>query len=246
MKILVVNPNLTQAVTDAAVTEARHHAAPGTEIIGATGCFGVGIVSTDAENVVAGHAVLDMLARQVGQVDAAILAISMDTALAAAQELMPFPVIGMTAAALHTACLFGRRFGMVTFGMATRGLYLDLVAANGLAGRMTGCETIELESAAGYADTARLDRAVLDAAERLRAQGAASVVIVGAATSGMARRLQPVAPVQLLDGMACAIRLAEAAVGLGIRPAHATPLPKPHPPRGLGDALAAALHPPRP
>lgn len=243
MRILLANANTTQAVTDTVVAEARRHAAPGTEIIGATGRFGVAIVSTEAENAVAGHAALDLLARHRVQVDAAILAISFDTALAAAQETMPFPVIGMTAAALHTACLMGRRFGLVTFGRVSRGMYLDLVDASGLGRRMAGCETVELDSVAAYLDTARLDAAVLAAAGRLRDEGAASVVIAGAATAGMARRLQPDAPAQLLDGIGCAVRQAELLVSLGVHAAQPTPLAAAAatPPVGIGEALAEVL-----
>lgn len=243
VKILVANANTTQSVTDAVVAEARRHAAPGTEILGATATLGVGIVSTAAENVIAGHAALELLAREGQGVDAAILAISFDTAIWAAQELFPFPVIGMTAAALHTACLVGRRFGVITFGQASRGLYLDLVDASGLRGRMTGLETIELASAAEYLQVERLERAVLEAAARLHQGGAGSVVIAGAAIAGMARRLQPAAPVQLLDGMGCAVRLAEMMVALGVRPARAVPLVNAIPPQGLDAALARALRP---
>lgn len=241
MRILVVNGNTTQPVTDRVAAEARRHAGPGTEVVGATAAFGVAIVSTEAENAVAGHAVLDLLARNM-DVDAAILAISFDTALAAAQSLLPFPVVGMTAAALHTACLVGRRFGLITFGAGSRGMYLDLVAAEGLAPRMAGCETIELESAAAYLDTERLEAAVLAAAARLHGAGAASVVVAGAATAGMSARLQARAPVPLLDGMACAMRVAEALVAMRVRTAPAPALPKADPPIGLGESLAAVLH----
>ena len=243
MKILIANANTTQSVTDAVVAEALRHAAPGTEILGATATLGVGIVSTEAENVIAGHAALELLAREGQGLDAAILAISFDTALWAAQELFPFPVIGMTAAALHTACLVGRRFGVITFGQASRSLYLDLVDASGLRGRMVGLETVELASAAEYLQVDRLEQAVLDAAGRLHRAGAGSVVIAGAAIAGMARRLQPAAPVQLLDGMGCAVRLAEMVVALGVRPARAVPLVNARPPQGIGEALIAALQP---
>lgn len=241
MRVLVANPNMTQSVTDAVVAEARRHAAPGTTIIGATGGFGAAIVSTEAGNAIAGHAALDLLARHVGQVDAAVLAISFDTALQAAQELMPFPVVGMTAAALHTACLVGRRFGLVTFGAGSRQMYLDLVEASGLGRRMAGCETVDLASAVAYLDTAALDGAVLAAAARLHAAGAGSVVVAGAATAGMARRLQPASPVQLLDGIGCAVRLAEMLAGLGVRSAGAAPLATAQLPAGLSPALAALL-----
>ena len=76
MKLLLVNGNTTQAITDRVVAEARRCAAPGTTITGVTARFGVSIVSTEAENEIAGHAVLDALAVHVPDHDAAILAIS--------------------------------------------------------------------------------------------------------------------------------------------------------------------------
>lgn len=241
MRILVANANTTEAVTHAVAAEARKHAAPGTEIIGATAAFGVGIVSTEAGNAIAGHAALDLLARHIGQVDAAVLAISFDTALAAAQELMPFPVVGMTAAALHTACLLGRRFGLVSFGAGSRWLYADVIAASGLGARMAGHEVIAVDSATDYFDAGRLDDGVLGTARRLHDAGAGSVVISGAAIAGMAARLQARSPVQLLDGIGCAVRVAELLVGLGARAAPGRPLLDVKPSKGLNDALAQAL-----
>jgi allantoin racemase len=241
MRILVANANTTQSVTDTVCNEARRHAAPGTEIVGCTGRFGMGIVSTEAGNVIAGHAVLELLAEHAGTVDAAVLAISFDTALAAAQGLFPFPVIGMTSAALHTSCLMGPRFGLVTFGRSSRQIYLDLVQASGLAARMAGCITIELESAASYLDTARLDDAVLGAAASLAAAGAASVVISGAAIAGMPARLQPRAAIPLLDGIGCAVRQAELLVGLGVRSRPQAPLANQTAPSGIDPTLARLL-----
>ena len=110
MKLLLVNGNTTQAVTDRVLAEARRCAAPGTEVTGATARFGVSIVSTEAENDIAAHAVLDTLSATYADHDAAILAISFDTALAGARQILPIPVIGMTEAALHTACLLRAPF----------------------------------------------------------------------------------------------------------------------------------------
>ena len=238
MKILLANANTTQAVTDTVVAEARFHAAPGTEIIGATAGFGVAIISTDAENAVAGHAMLGLLAAHP-TVDAAVLATSFDTGLAGAQAVMPYPVVGMTAAAIHAACLLARRFGLVTFGAGSRSMYLDLVEASGLGGRMAGCHTIELASAAAYVGATGWDEAVVDAAAGLAAAGAGAVVIAGAATAGASRRLQHRDAVPLQDGIACAVRAAEVLVGLGVHPRPALPLQQSRPPVGLDAPLSA-------
>ena len=94
MRLLVANANTTQAITDACAAAARAAAAPGTEIIPATPRFGPAVISTRAENVIAGHALLDLLAEHAGRVDAVLLAVSHDTALDAARQMMPCPVVG--------------------------------------------------------------------------------------------------------------------------------------------------------
>ena len=232
MKLLLVNGNTTQAVTDLVRVDALRHTRPGTEITAVTATFGVPIVSSELENVIAGHAVLDLLATHARGHDAAVLAISFDTALTAARQLLDIPVIGMTEASLHTACLIGRRFGLITFGTLSRTLYVDLVRERGLQDRMADCVSIEVASVAAYLEPAALDKLVCDAAYALAAdRGADVVVICGAAVAGIAARLQPQLQVPLLDGIGCAVRLAEMLADL--RPVK----------RPLGRRIAAGLSP---
>ena len=243
MRILAVNPNTTEAVTRRFVEEARH-VAPGTVVDGVTGTFGAAIVSTRAEAVVAAHATLDLLARHGAGYDAAILAISFDTGLAAARDLMPCPVVGITEAALQAACAEvaragdGGRVGLVTFGAQSLPLYQDMLTAYGLAGRVATIEVVPVESAAGYLDPAARDSAVLGAVARLAEAGAGAAVICGAAIVGMARRLQPAAALPLHDGaapsVARALRLAETFVPT------APPCPL-APTTGLSNALARLI-----
>ena len=217
MRLLLVNGNITQAVTDRVVAEARRCAAPGTEITGATARFGVGIVSTEAENDIAGHALLDALAATHAGHDAAILAISFDTALIGASQIVPIPVIGMTEAALHTACLLGRRFGLISFGSSSRWMYEDLVRRSGLAERMAAFETIDLTTTANYLREGAQDQLVLEASARLIGAGADAVVVTGAAVAGIAHRLASQIPVPMVDGIGCAVGQAEFLVRLGLR-----------------------------
>jgi allantoin racemase len=145
MKLLLVNGNTTQAVTDRVVAEATRCAAPGTAITGVTARFGVSIVSTEAEEEIAGHAVLDALAANFAGHDAVILAISFDTALLGARQILPVPVLGMTESSLMTACLLGRRFGLISFGQSSSRrmsgweLVMPLVRRAGTTGGLHGC-----------------------------------------------------------------------------------------------------------
>ncbi|MBL6454369.1 hydantoin racemase [Belnapia sp. T6] len=212
MRILVANANTTEAITALCAEAARGAAGPGTEIIPATPRFGPEVISSRAENVIAGHALLELLAEHAGQVDGVLLAVSHDTALEAARQLMPCPVVGMTEAACFTACLAGGRFGLVTFGGTET--YRERIAQHGLASRLAGLIGIPATPQDAVRDPAGVATRIGGAIAELAGQGADSVVLGGAALAGMAPRLQPEAPVPLLDGMACGVRLLEMLVAL--------------------------------
>ncbi len=212
MRILVANANTTEAITELCAASARAAAAPGTEIIGATPAFGPAVISSRAENWVAGHGLLSLLAEHAGQVDAVVLAVSHDTALEAARQLMPCPVVGMTEAACLTACLLGGRFGLVTFGGVE--MYRDLIGRHGLSSRLSGLAGLPLTPPDALRDPEGTETKVLGAIQALAAEGADAVVLGGAALAGMDRRLAGRAPVPMLDGVACAVKLAEALVAL--------------------------------
>jgi allantoin racemase len=214
VRILVCNANTTQAVTDACAAAARATAGPGTEIIAATPRFGPRIITTRAENAIAAHALLETLAEHREGTDAAILAVSYDTALEAARQLMPFPVVGMTEAACLFACTVATRFGIATFNQAQS--YRELVAHHGLAGRFTGVHITGGQATDMFSDPNGTSARLLAAIERCVADGAEAVILGGAALAGQAARLQPKVVVPLLDGIACATVLAESLVRLGL------------------------------
>jgi allantoin racemase len=213
MRILIANANTTEAITQACVAAARQAAAPGTEIVGATPAFGPRVISTRVENAIAAHALLQTLAEHAGQVDAAVLAVSHDTALEAARQMMPCPVIGMTEAACLTACMLGGRFAILTLGQV--GPYEELVARHGLAGRCGAVVGLPMTPQQTLEDPQKAQRLLLEAIEELAGR-ADSVVLAGAVLAGMDRILQPRAKLPLLDGIACAVKLSEMLVGFGL------------------------------
>jgi len=210
VKLLVVNANTNQFVTDRVAAEARAAAAPGTEIHAVTGTFGARIVGTRAENAIAAHAMIDLMASHSDGCDAALIAVSYDTALDASRQLLPIPVVGMTEAALLTACMLGGRVGIVTFGPPSLPMYQELVAHYGLPSRVAGWGVIESPAAFQPGETTELDRLLVAEAKRLVEQdGAESVILSGAVMAGVPRRLQAQVPVPLVDGVVCGVRQAE-------------------------------------
>jgi allantoin racemase len=209
MRLLILNPNTSDFVTERVASQARQFAAPGTEIIAATGAFGARVISTRAELAIAQHATLDALAAHAGSFDAAVLAVSYDTALYAAREMLAVPVTGITEAALLTACQLGTQVGVVIVGKRVLPLYQELATLYGLERRIGGWRA--LESAAPYSngDLTEFDALVIAAAlDLIEHDGCEVIVLAGAVMAGVPQRLQPKVPVPLLEGVSCAVAMA--------------------------------------
>lgn len=221
MKLLLINGNTSQFVTDACAREARLSAAADTEIAAVTATFGARVIGSRAENAIAQHAMLDLAARHQPGCDAVVVAVSLDTGLAALREVMPVPVVGMTEAALLTACMLGARIGVVTIGRRTPPIYREVVDSYGLASRVAAIEALDVTTAQ-FARPQEMADALCAAAESMvKNAGADCVVLAGAALAGMQRMLQPRIDVPLLDGIACAVRQAELLVRMAVQKASA-------------------------
>lgn len=198
-RILVVNPNTSDAVTQAFVSAITAIAPADVTFKGVTGTFGAKIVTVAAENTVAAYGTLELIAKHVVGCDAVILAISFDSGLDAAKSILPVPVVGISHAAVFAAAQDNRRVGVIFFGEKSRALYEDLVRRCGIT--PVGCIAIEIGSVADYLTPQSKDSAVLKAVEQLVARGADSIAIFGSAIVGMAARLQPNSVVPLYDGL---------------------------------------------
>ena len=85
-----INPNTTEAMTRSMAEEARRFASPATEIVAVTAAFGPQYVANRIEVAIAGHAVVDAMARYADGCDAAIVSAFGDPGLAAARDMPIF------------------------------------------------------------------------------------------------------------------------------------------------------------
>lgn len=242
MRLLLANPNTTAAVTAACAEVARSVAAPGTEIVPLTGEFGARIINSRAENAIAQHALLTLLAKHAAGADAVLLAVSYDTGLLAARELLDIPVVGMTEAAMIAALLLGGRFGLVSFG--TPDVYRELIRERGFDSRLAGLVSVETAATDAYARPQAVAERVVGAARKLVEEDRAeAVVLCGAAMAGMAEKLKAEVPVPLVDGIAAGVPLCEMLVRLGaVAPRRGSlAAPSRRETVGLEPALAALL-----
>jgi len=215
VKILLLNPNTTAGVTDLLYAAGSRAASPGTELVAMTAKRGVPYIATRAEAQIGGAIALEMLAEAGGGFDAAIIAAFGDPGLFGARELFDFPVIGVSEAAMLTACMLGGQFLIVTFASALCGWYRDCVAMHRLESRCAG--VVGLDRSFGSLGDARETNwpALVDLANNAIAERDADVAILaGAPLAGLATRARDLIRVPVVDPVAAAVKQAEALVAL--------------------------------
>lgn len=210
MRILMINPNTSQDITDLVVTSARGVASAGTEIVGATGRFGARYIVSRAGAAIAAHATLDAYAEHGAGADVVALSCFGDPGLAGLRELAAQPVIGMAEAACQEAAAGGRRFAIVTGGDRWGAMLEEFVAALGLADRLTVVKTVAPSGGDIAREPERSLALLADAAQAcIDDHGAAVVILGGAGLAGIPARIQDRVSRPLIDSVTSIVRAAE-------------------------------------
>jgi Asp/Glu/hydantoin racemase len=256
MKLLVINPNISDDVTALIESEALRSASPGTELVVRTARHGVDYIETRFESLIAGGAVAEIIAdytaessdggaaSRADRIDGVVVAAFGDPGMPALKELADVPVIGITEAALCAAALQGHRFSIIAISDRIRPWYLDCVERFGLGGRLASIRSInESLNAIGSVQQDFKETLLALSRQAVAEDGADVVILAGAPLAGLARELRGQIPVPVVDGISAGIRMAEAVVGLQSGPhragAFAPPPVKAR--RGLSKNLDAAL-----
>ncbi|RKS05774.1 allantoin racemase [Nocardiopsis sp. Huas11] len=231
MRILLVNVNTTDSVTEVIAEQARSVAAPGTEIVPLTPFFGPESVEGNFESYLSAVAVMDRVVAYDGPYDAVVQAGFGEHGREGLQELCDVPVIDITEAAAHLACLIGRRYSVVTSLDRTVPQIQDRLLLAGLdrrcaSVRASGLPVLDIERgpAAATAAIAAQARAAVE-------EDGAEVICLGCSgMAGLDEAVRAATGVPVIDGVTAAIPLAESLVGLGLSTSkvrtYATPRPK--------------------
>jgi allantoin racemase len=217
MRILLVNPNTTASMTATAADAARRVAAAGTEILPRTSQMGPESIEGYYDEALAVPGLLQEIAKgELDGANAAIIACFDDTGLDAARALAGIPVIGICEAAVATASFIAQRFSIVTTMERSRLPIEHLVQRYGAANRCT--------VRAANISVLSLEDPNSNAREQLRSEIASALredrsdaIILGCA--GMADLVDAFAQefkVPVIDGVAAAVKQAEALITLGL------------------------------
>ena len=232
MKIKVINPNTTSSMTDAIARAARAVAAAGTEIIAVTSKSGAVSIEGHYDEAMSIVGLVDAI-NEGPEADACIIACFGDPGLLAVREIATGPVLGIAEAAMHAASFIATGFSVVTTLERTRIIAEHLVRNYGMEHhcrrvRATEIPVLELENPASNARAmilAECERAIVE-------DGCGAIVLGCAGMADLNQFLENALGVPVIDGVAAAVKFAEALVGLGLKTSKrgdlAYPLHKPY------------------
>lgn len=231
MRILVVNVNTTESITETIAQQARAVAAPGTEIVGLTPYFGAESVEGNFESYLAAIAVMDRVMAYDQPFDAVIQAGYGEHGREGLQELLNVPVVDITEAAASTAMFLGHSYSVVTTLDRTVPLIEDRLKLAGLyqrcaSVRASGMAVLELEE-----DPLAAMEAIVRQAELAIREDKAEVICLGCGgMAGLDEQIRQRTGVPVVDGVTAAVTIAESLVRLGLSTSkirtYATPRPK--------------------
>ena len=221
MKILVLNPNTSATMTDEIAAAARVASAAGTEIVALSPRFGTAAIDSAAESYLSAVGVMDLVATMVSagdfDYDAVILAGFGEHGKDALQEMLSVPVLDIAECAAHVAHLIGRRFSVITTLSRSIPAIEDRLMLAGLAAHCASIRACGLRTADVDADPAGAVEAIVGAAARAVAEDGADVICLGCAgMAGVTAAISAKLGVPAVDGVAAAVALAQAVVGLGL------------------------------
>jgi allantoin racemase len=217
MRILVVNPNTTVSMTRKIGAAARAVASSGVEIIAVNPEFGPPSVEGYYDEAFCVPGIIAEMAR-AGEVDATVIACFDDTGLDAARCFSRAPVIGIGEAAFHFATLVASKFSVVTTLARSVAAIEHNLVRYGLASRCarvraSDVAVLDLEKPGSNA-RGKIEREIEHA---IRDDGAEAIVLGCAGMVDLSRELSEMAGVPVLDGVGCAVMLAESLARLRLR-----------------------------
>ncbi|MFC7364159.1 MULTISPECIES: aspartate/glutamate racemase family protein [Bhargavaea] len=215
MKIKVINPNTTLAMTKGIEHAAKSKARPDTEILAVSPKMGPISIESYYDEYLSIVGVLDEVKNDDGA-DAFVIACYGDPGLQAAREVTDKPVIGIAEASLYLAATLSARFSVVTVLPRIKTMIEELVDSYGMAKRVVNVRTTPMCVIDFERDPEQGMKLLREEGKRAVEEDDAEAILLGCA--GMAEfadSLEKELGVPVIDGVVAAVKMAESIVDMG-------------------------------
>src|SRR5215510_13268237 len=238
MKLLVVNPNSSEAVTAQIMESARRAAAASTELIGITTKGGTRNIDSAFGDYLSGAFMIRtcLEAVTVHAPDAVVLAGFGRVGVDALKEALTIPVVSIAESSMAMACLLGHRFTTLTMLQQFIPYQQDLVRYYGFEAKCASVRAININVEACVTNREQALRELTEQIRTIVSEDRAEVVILACAgLCGYDQALSQLAGIPVLDPAVVGVKTAESLVSLGL--CHSKVRKYARPPQPLADYL---------
>ena len=217
MHIHLINPNSTASMTAQALDSALLVKHSSTKVSASNPADTPVSIEGGADEALAVPGMLAEIRKGEAQgVDAYVIACFDDPGLHAAREIAKGPVLGICQAAVQVAMTISRRFSIITTLPRSVPIIEDLVSDYGADRHCRKVRAINLPVLGLEEDPAEAERLLINEIELAKREDRAEAIILGCAgMTSLCDRLRDATGVPVIDGVAAAVKLAEALVGAG-------------------------------
>jgi allantoin racemase len=218
MKIMVINPNTSQSMTDHLRQELERIKRPDTELTVVCAERGPETIESAYDEAYAIPPTLEWV-KKANQKDyhAIIIACFSDPGLEAAKEISKIPVIGIEESSLHMAAMLGAKFSVITPRRQRIPSKREHVHMRGLDYFLASVRSLDLSVAETDAEPEKTKKRVLEVAQKAVEGDGAEVIILGCAgMAGYAPELESELNIKVIDPSAVALKVAETLADLGL------------------------------
>jgi allantoin racemase len=229
--LLLINPNTTASMTAAIAEAARAVAAADTQVHACQPTFGPVSIEGHFDEAIAAAGVAEQVRLADPVPDAVVIACFGDPGLDAAREAVDAPVLGIAEAAFHAAAMLASGFSVVTTMTRTCVTAERLLQRYGFERSCRGVHGTDIPVLALEAMALDTLAQIEAACRHALAHDRSGAIVLGCAgMAALTQTLQQRLRVPVIDGVAAAVKFAEALVALGLKTSkrgdYARPLPK--------------------
>ncbi len=235
-KILVINPNTSLSMTEDIKKSAEAARLPDTVMTYVNPPEGPESIETYLDEFLAAIGVLKIIAAERDNYDAFIIACGDDPGLFGAREITDKPVVSIGQAPMLLVPLMGRTFSILGTWCGDAPRSEDKVAKYGLLNLLASVVPSGEGVLGSHEDHAGLmDRLEEMGREAIEVNGAEVLITTCAGLAGVHSELSKRLHVPVLEGVTCAVKLAEIMVDLGLKTTRVgqyASIPQPKPLKG--------------
>jgi allantoin racemase len=218
IRIKVINPNTTQAMTDNIGRTADRYTHEETEVVAVSPERGPISIESFYDDYLAVPGLLEEIIVDEDEFDAFVVACWGDPGLEACREVTDKPVVGIAEGSMYVANMLGARFSVATILPRAHDFIYAAVEKAGLESKCASVRCTDLTVVETESDRDATFEGLLDVSRSAVEDDGAEAICLGCAgMSGLAERLEAELPVPVVDSVGAGAVLAESLVQLGKR-----------------------------